>query len=479
MQVCLGPGVKGAAPPFPDTRDTHTLIRGCLNRFCAANPEPDQTTLDELQEFVIDYVEKHYIPLVPGDVIDVHAWIDSTEHPQWRKREMHDAADSLEDEPLSEKDLHCNSFGKAETYPSYKHARGINSRTDRFKVHVGPFFSAIEKIVFSDEAFIKKVPYKDRARVLVENLGKYPGPYYETDYSHFESHFTEDMMNCLEMILYKHMLKNYPEVYQLIHDVLTGMNKCKFKGFDITIDGSRMSGEMCTSLGNGFSNLMLMKFQAYKKGGECYGFVEGDDGLFISSVEINTEDFRKTGFDIKMLIFDDIFQTSFCGLNASEDLCALANPTDVILNFGWTHSVMMHGGEKVMKGLLRAKAMSLLYQNPRCPVISVMALRYIALTEGIEARFDLGWWEQQMRKETSLYFHWAKSEADKGISDVARRAFWELYDISPAEQETLEGYFMTAGFGELDHPLLHSALKIHPDCYDYYNRFVTESKTFL
>lgn len=473
VQYSLGPVLHNAAPPMPDVKDDATLIRGCLNRFCAANPQPDARLRSRLRKFVAEYVDKHYQPLRPGDISDVFDYIDGTNHPEWRREELREAARSLDEHPLCRDDYSIKSHGKRETYPSYKHARGINSRCDRFKVFSGPFFQAIEHVVFADPSFIKLVPYKDRAATIIDALGHLPGPFYETDYSHFESHFTPDVLRDVEFVLYKHMLANYPGVLSHIMAAMSGINNCRFPSFLVKIKGVRMSGEMCTSLGNGFTNKMLFSFIVHEKGGECLGFVEGDDALMASTVDVTESDFRKAGFVIKILRHTNIYTTGFCGLNMSRDLCAFADPHETLLNFGWTHSVKMRGGKKTMRGLLRAKAMSLLYQNPRCPILAPLALHYIALTEGFKPLFESNWWEQQMNAETQLYHHWSVSEAHKGISLTARSDFADLYGISISAQIAIERRIHKWGFGPIRDSLLDDSLRLHHDAYDYFLRYVS------
>jgi len=219
---------------------------------------------------------------------------------------------------------------------------------------------------------------------------------------------------------------------------------------------------------------MLTKFVVWRKHGKSLSFVEGDDSLTVSTVKLTSDDFRKPGFDIKILVHQDICQTGFCGLTMSPDGCALCDPAETLLNFGWTHSLMMHGGHKVRMGLLRAKALSLLYQTPRCPIVSALAIRFIGLTTGFEARFETNWWEQKMNQETALYEHWTKTTASMGVSDQARVAFDQLYNISPDTQRIIENNIQSYGLGPITDPVLLNALNFSRDAYDYCDRYVRD-----
>lgn len=471
-QVCLGPVVYGIAPPIPDTDDVDTMVSGCLARFCHSNPKP--LNLLGLRKFVESWVAENLNPLVENDLQSMGDYIMSTNHPLWRRLELVEAAKSLEISPICKEDFVNKSHGKRETYPSFKQARGINSRTDRFKVFSGRYFSAMEKVLYDRPEFIKHIPVCKRASFLVERLGGHPGPYYETDYSHFESHFVPEVMEALEMVLYKHMLSNYPGAFGIIHSALTGQNVCRFRDFTLKVRGVRMSGDMCTSLGNGFSNLMLAKYAAYCKGGTLDGVVEGDDGLFVSNVPLAAADFANLGFEIKMLIHSDLYETQFCGLQFSRSLCNLTDPVETLLNFGWSHSSQVCTSRRVRLGLLKAKALSLLYEHPRCPILTAVAVRYINLTTGIVPRFDGNWYDRHLEYETTRFSDLTQREFDKGIDEGTRADFARLFGVSPALQLSLEAEVRQSDLTQLGGNLMQHFLwdGVHKDCHTYWDNFV-------
>lgn len=436
---------------MPDLRHGPTLLNGCLSRFAATPPQPDRTQLRRLRKHVRWRVEQLFKPLMPGEVPDVPTWLAGCPYPEWRKKELLDTWYTNHG-CLRRRHYRVVSHGKRETYVKYKHARGINSRTDMFKCATGPYFKAIEEVVYKHPAFIKHTPVRQRPALIKEVLGGFPGPFYETDYSQFEKHFTPEVMESLEMILYAHMLKNYPEMLATIREAMLGRNKCCFGKFRLDINARRMSGEMCTSLGNGFSNFMLADFLATQKGGRVTGFVEGDDGLFFSSVPLTAEDFRALGFEIKILLHTNLLRTSFCGLVASEDLITMTDPLKVLLNFGWTHSLQMNGGKKVLDSLLKAKALSLAYEHPRCPILSVLATTVLSRLEKVRARFDTGWYEQHLNAEVDMFKEETAELIALGPSMMARSDFAEIFGISIHQQEMVEDEIRSWAGGQLDGP---------------------------
>lgn len=437
VQSQVGFALAEIAPPMPDPSDPPTVLVGSQHRFACDMPKPEKGLLLELQEFVSAYVRRHYDPIPPGELPTLEEWLSGTNYSEGRKVELRKAF--LEaNESVCRDDYGIKSFAKRETYMSYKHARGINSRSDVFKCFVGPAFSAIERVVYDSPCFIKHVPVKDRPRFLVERLGSYTGPWYESDYTSFEGSFSPEFMYHCEMVLYRYMLTNYPGVYHHIAKAMLGVNECKFKWFSISVRGRRMSGEMCTSLGNGFTNLMLALFCAQKSGVSIDIIVEGDDGLFCTNGPIDTSYLSRFGFDLKLITHHSILQSSFCGLQLTSELTSMTDPRKVLCNFGWSHSWQCFGGPRVKLGLFRAKSMSLLYEHPRCPILTTMALRGLELTSGVRAIFSTNWYEKQLESEVRSNVNWVYGEVRKGITLSMREEFSELYGIAVGEQIAIE-----------------------------------------
>jgi len=238
----VGPVVRGFTPPMADVTHAKTLLHGCLSRFCTKNPDCEQGVLDRLGLFVDSFLTEFLRPL-PLDIdSSFKTWIESTTYSLERKEELQTCHEELKT-ARPRRLYECKSHGKRETYLKYKPARGINSRSDHFKVLTGPWFKLIESEVYKLPAFIKHVPVCRRAQYMVDMFQCTTGNFKQTDYSHFESHFVPAVMAALELRLYKYMLLNYPEVYEEIHHIAS-RNKCHFKDFSISILGVRMSGDV-------------------------------------------------------------------------------------------------------------------------------------------------------------------------------------------------------------------------------------------
>jgi len=375
--------VPGFAPICMDSNDPKTVECAFKQRLMRDVPEANPVWLSEFTAFVHDYVQR--FPCVR--VLDFEEWLASTTYNESRKNELRQAYDRLGGgRPTKHQCSHIDTFVKTEFYPTWKHARMINSRCDAFKVWSGPMFKAIEDVVYAEPEFIKHIPVPERPAVI--SAMKHAGSrYFATDFTAFESHFVPALLEACECQLYRHCLQNYPEDVEWLCAALKGKNRMRTRtGVSATVRGRRMSGDMCTSLGNGFTNLMLAKFLAHKHGGSLSGFVEGDDGLFETDFELLASDYAKLGFTIKVEEVDDPCSASFCGLICAQSGQIIRDPIKFCMGFGWTHSCI-GGGARVMDELLRAKALSTVYETGQCPIVGAIARYALSVTTGVVPRF--------------------------------------------------------------------------------------------
>ncbi len=393
--VSLPLGFYGAVPPRADSQDPNSAIAGVLKRAARKPPTPDPIMIKRFKTFVEKYVNENLEPLHKETDYSIETWLENVNYPLWRKQELHDLWVSLHKKTPVElinedKATEVKAFIKQEFYDEFKYQRGIYSRTDIFKIAVGPIIKCIEKEIFKDEWFIKKIPVTDRPDYIKEKLSKYNGCAVATDYTSFEACFTKQIMESCEFIMYKHMVKNMPpeakQTIDLFCDVIGGKNKIRFKHFSAEWDATRMSGEMNTSLGNGFTNMMIMKFLCTENGTKVEGVVEGDDGLFTfenPSKAPKEEQYEKLGFIVKMLKFERFNEASFCGLIFDiDEKKNITCPYYTLATFGWTESKYSNANENTLKMLLRAKGYSLAYQYPSCPILTSLAKKILELTHG-------------------------------------------------------------------------------------------------
>lgn len=399
MMTSLPIFLDGVCMPCPDLNDTHTLLAGVEHRMDRPIPARPGTFLRSLRKSTLTYIRERNIRPIPADSDrSVEAWLERTSYNQARKTQLLAIRDKIIN-PFEEKSSNVDGdrsydifgcprnirkkmfknfivklFAKEETYEGYKQARGIYARDDVAKVFFGPYFKLMEDELYKQPEFIKHVPVHLRPEYILEHLSRHSAQYLTTDYTSFECHFTEDVMENCEFILYAHMLSSIPEgpfVMSIIRRVMAGINRIYCSGFKAEISARRMSGEMCTSLGNGFSNLMFMKTYCDFTNQELCGVVEGDDGIFRFVGNQNFDLFKEWGLILKMQLHPSMTTASFCGMIFDEDAKqSIGNPFKILARLGWSTRRYVRSNQRKLSILQTAKALSALYEHPACPIVA-------------------------------------------------------------------------------------------------------------
>jgi len=488
--------VQGLGPPLPDGKDRETMWEALLKRMGQKMPDIDKGLLRQFRSFVRVWCAKHLRPLDHDTDFSVESWLADTHYTEKQKERflflyasmmagVSKRPDGVTDKFLLDlygqtvntprgwelgmslmvshwnpKWYKCKSFCKAEFYMEPKHARWINSRSDNFKVLSGPVFKKIEHALFTSvKSFIKTVPLPDRAKYIDDMLKTTGGTYFATDFTSFEAGFHPDFVRCCELQLYKYMVKDCPQVkgaMDIICQALTMKQSVKAKACRARVEG-RMSGDMCTSLGNGFSNYMIAAFWAYLNDFEVCGVFEGDDGLVRvpSDALVPPQSFYEMlGFKIKIEPTSKLNEAGFCKQFYAEGQPEnLRDPLETVLKAGWTKSARRHGGEEVIRELARSMGFAILCETPACPISAKMGLYLLRATEGSLTSRPEGWWEHQRFKNVNLTA--CVERAMAGPSPEQRQFVWTKWGISPPEQQHIESYFDSLSeLQELTDPVL-------------------------
>jgi len=478
--------IFGFALPRVDFRDIYSNVFGISKRVLRSPPKGNRQVKREFRKFVHYWIKDHLKPLRDADY-DFEFWLAQTNYTNSRKDELRHVRDEYfkTDVRLDPYIRRVKSFIKDESYVEYKMPRFINSRSDLFKCLTGPYFKAIEQVLFKRPEFIKYVPVMERPKYLMDNIYKAGHQYYSTDFSSFESHFTTEMQQACEMQLYKYMLSGTTEgrrAYELIRYALSD-EPFVLKGGGVTVElsGKRMSGEMCTSLGNGFSNLMLILFAAKYADTHIHGVVvEGDDGLF--SVPFNsgitTQTFVDLGFRCKIDLCSDIQTASFCGNVFDEyDLVNVTDPREVLVDFGWTKRTDVKASSIRLEMLSRAKAYSMAHQYRGCPVIGSFACYVLRATRRAHTKL-LKVIGNVNDKSFTLYERDQLVEAIKANVSyqepgyATRKLVSRLYNLAIDEQLELERFFNQMNKPMvLDHPLIRCWDMAYPVWREYFETY--------
>lgn len=483
----LGVHLKGVACPHPDLTDTQTTLEGALYRFCPKIPGYGKKwDRVRFRNFVQRFCERKLTPLSLDCDRSVPTWLQKTPYTLKRKAELQRKNDNIIDK-FAVAYQRCKSFVKDEFYPEYKHARAINSRSDEFKTLVGPIMQLISDEVFKLPYFIKKIPVADRPEELMK-LYREGGWVLINDFSSFEAHFTREVMQDTSFVLYDYMTKNLPEhdEFMLLMDtVIGGINHIEFKNILLDVEAKRMSGEMDTSLANGFSNLMFLLFICEEVMGleNVDTRIEGDDSLTAGfGVPPDNQIFKDFGLRSKVETCYELNTASFCGMIFDVDERKnVTDPREVLSTFGWTSFKYIRSRDSLKKSLVRCKALSLAYQYPSCPILSVFAQRMLYLTKSHNVK---GFIEKQGTNFLNLYkldiLKQAVDSFDKMRDKSGNWVFSEpgpktrllvenMYGIKVTDQLAIEDYIRTMRFEPIDCPLIRSLM---PDVWcDYYERY--------
>lgn len=276
----------------------------------------------QFSKSIIDSIEPiQHVPFLDHESLDLY-WLDnSTKYNQKQKKHFHDLLQAYVDEGPMRDFIQCSSFVKEELYPEPKFARIINSRSDTFKAVTAPYTKLIEERIFVDtfpNNFIKHHEPEWIGQRLFGLLDRFH-VVYETDYSSFESSFSTPIL-AIEKYFFNHLLSNNPEVQSIINRTLDTENILKSRlGITTSVMGTRMSGEMWTSLGNGFMNFLLVSYVAHVSNVEADFVVEGDDCCVGFSGTPRYYVVEHLGFKLKLQLGTHVNDISFCGYKIRPD----------------------------------------------------------------------------------------------------------------------------------------------------------------
>lgn len=440
--------VLGCAPLMPDTTSEKNVDEALLNRLLYRLPEITNQGFRwrHLKQFCSRFFRLHFVPVSRTDFpqlcdqIPRFEWWLAATHYSARRREKMRRDWIAQNCELKCGDEECKAFVKREAYPEPKKPRMIVARSDAYKCYSGPWFKAIEETAFRSALFIKHVAHAERPATLRRFLGMHV---FSSDFSSFEKHMSPKMMDAVELQFYKYMLSEFPEAAEFLTthrrvvcapQVLRTRNGRTFR----RVPACRMSGEMCTSLGNGITNVAVMTFGVHMFGGhvdDC--IVEGDDGVYAVSGHIPTEqELASIGLRVKLQPHDDASEAGFCQMFVAgeEEPVVVRDFRAKLVKFGWSISDLALS-VKNRQGLLRSGALSLLSELPCCPVLTAVGEYFEKTTQGVEPIFE------------SDGYHIDQPEvvAAKPIPTVVRQAYARLFDVSVDDQILLESEIRQSG----------------------------------
>lgn len=332
--------------------------------------------------------------------------------------------------------------------------RVISPRDPRFNIRVGRYLKPLEKVLFKDlsklfghPTVMKGYNAYEVAELMKQKWDMFVHPVaVGLDASRFDQHVS------LEALRWEH--KIYKRYYQGKHKTrlskllkLQEVNRCYGECPDgelkYTIVGTRMSGDMNTSMGNcllmcsmikAFADSHNIKCQLANNGDDCVLFMEKEDYERVKDDVFPW--FLKLGFN--MVIEPpsyEIEEIEFCQMRPVYDgerwiMCR--NPVTGVVK----DSVLLKpwGGERFFKGWLDAVGTGGMAISGCLPVFQEVYALYVRSGGKRPISEDLLPWNvAQMGKGMDRKYG--------NITPAARASFYWAFGITPDEQLLLEGHY--------------------------------------
>lgn len=352
--------------------------------------------------------------------------------------------------------------------------RVISPRNPKFNVRLGRYLKPIEERIFKSlgklfghRTVMKGMDVVQTAKVMKEKWDMFSQPVaVGLDASRFDQHVSLDALKW-EHDVYLHCFRQKKHKERLQRILACQLNnKCVGYAEDgvlrYTTEGTRMSGDMNTSLGN--CVLMCSMIHAYladrgikgqlaNNGDDCVVFMEKDDlGKFSTGL---FDWFWNMGFN--MAIEAPVYEFSrieFCQCKPvfdGSDWRMCRNPTTAIAKDAvLLHSNVSSNFFRLWLNAIGEGGLSLAGGMPIFQSFYQMCVRH-GVTSYRSKNSKVG----AVKMVSTEMMPWFMRETGmRGshkattVTDVARASFWEAYDITPCEQIILEEYYDKLTMGD-------------------------------
>lgn len=377
---------------------------------------------------------------------------------QGRKRTIYEnAVESLNRRDIEPMDAHIKCFVKAEkinfTAKKDPTPRIISPRDPRYNVALGCYLKHIEHMLyraiaktFGSTTVSKGLNVEDTASLLRDKWALFDDPIaIGLDASRFDQHVSKAALRW-EHSIYNAIYSNDPLLVDLLKWQLE--NHCRGYTKDgylkYTTQGTRMSGDMNTAMGNCLIMCGLMYSYSKERSVQMELVNNGDDCVVI----INRKDehkfhhglsewFCEMGFTMKIEPSVDVFERiQFCQMQPVND--------------GLKYVMVRIPQVSIAKDSISIKPLD--SESMFCKWIGAVGEGGVSLTGGIpvlqsfycalersskglrlknDPTMETGWW----------YLSRGMARKVTPVSEIARVSFWLAFDIQPSMQREIERYY--------------------------------------
>lgn len=243
-------------------------------------------------------------------------------------------------------------------------------------VTLGPFISALEHHLLQLPWLVKGMDINGRDRKM-KTLLDYDH-FVETDFSRFDSTISALIMEEVEHKVFSLFFNkdDYPDFHNALKCTLKTRGQTA-DSYQYTTFGSRCSGDVHTSIGNGIINRFLIWLVYHKiPHNDWTAFHEGDDGIqavssqWVPQILYNFTMLRSLGFECKINHSEVLSELTFCGRVMYKKDGLLVSMADLPRALAKFHIVI---NTLPIKFAAVAKALSYISTDSHTPVLGSYA----------------------------------------------------------------------------------------------------------
>lgn len=354
-------------------------------------------------------------------------------------------------------------FIKNEGYPSgNKPPRLIAFPQEGEKLLMSMAFFHIMHPLFSSPYCTKEIDEHARPKFIERRLGDLPHRFV-ADYTSFECVPNKFLMQLGEHRVLRRLVS--PE-YSFLFDLIERGGTLRAKsGFSIRTPAVQFSGRYTTSMSNTIRNKLLLDACAIYMGIQDYRAVyEGDDSLSAwpetVTVDRLTRALGRLGVEAEIAQIEKYGEAGYCSTYWNDEFEVICDPIKVIATFPFSNSQLANS-QKNARPLLAAKAMSLAYRAPGCPIVWAIARKYISSIGLMETRneYERRWFRSfssfhsnkkySSKKRSTLFVHFDRWDLIREPTSQQRQMFEKIFGVSAPNQRMCEKQILEYdGFSE-------------------------------
>jgi len=379
--------------------------------------------------------------------------------PKNRRRRYAAAKDSLVEHPtLTYRDTRVKMFVKNERMSDPDKApRGIQARSTRYNMKLQQYLGPVERYLFHrslNTTFVSKgMDQKQKGRLLYQATLDFKDPIYVlTDHRFYDSRqCTAYLKN--EHAYYREFYPGDEELELLLEHQLKNHGVSPH-GVRYSVTGTRMSGDVNTSLGNSCTNMAILTHWL----GSLHSrvIVDGDDSVIIVEREdeqhLDFPALQRYGFLTKANIAYEFEHIEYCQchpVNLADGWCLVRTPKRVIERSFTCIDPQYAKSDDLAKRWYHTVGICESSANAGVPVLEAAAR---ALCRAHTRTVALN--------DTNIEYRTIKRDPI-AITNGARVSFARAFGISPTKQALLEEYFDDFVWPDHAEDVLTSSLYLH------------------